>query len=132
MNFISFCICFFLCDKLTNEDGVTIIKDGVFHKLIIYSCNKADAALYRFEAEGRKSEATLAIQGQDKSSSHYGHTMQSWMKSLLLMFKVNTKQKRVTPPSPIVSIAHDCTTKSKVDLCYATMAKIVELTPAVE
>lgn len=41
-----------------------MIKDGAFHKLIIHSCNKADAALYHFEAEGRKSEATLAIQGQ--------------------------------------------------------------------
>uniref|UniRef100_UPI0037E99726 immunoglobulin-like and fibronectin type III domain-containing protein 1 n=1 Tax=Semicossyphus pulcher TaxID=241346 RepID=UPI0037E99726 len=47
---------------LTSADGVTIIKDGACHKLIIDCCNKDDAAVYRFEAEGRKSEATLAIQ----------------------------------------------------------------------
>uniref|UniRef100_A0A3Q0RMS7 Immunoglobulin like and fibronectin type III domain containing 1, tandem duplicate 2 n=1 Tax=Amphilophus citrinellus TaxID=61819 RepID=A0A3Q0RMS7_AMPCI len=44
---------------LTNQDGVTIIKDGACHRLIIDCCNKDDAAVYRFEAEGRKSEATL-------------------------------------------------------------------------
>uniref|UniRef100_A0A3Q2VEP0 Immunoglobulin-like and fibronectin type III domain-containing protein 1 n=1 Tax=Haplochromis burtoni TaxID=8153 RepID=A0A3Q2VEP0_HAPBU len=44
---------------LTNEDGVTIIKDGAFHRLIVDCCKKDDAAVYRFEAEGRKSEATL-------------------------------------------------------------------------
>lgn len=60
----------FLCDKLTNEDGVTIIKDGACHRLIIDCCNKDDAAVYRFEAEGRKSEATLNIQGQNKSRQH--------------------------------------------------------------
>ncbi|KAJ0023107.1 hypothetical protein NQD34_003006, partial [Periophthalmus magnuspinnatus] len=44
---------------LTEEDGVTIIKDGACHRLIINCCSKEDAAVYRFEAEGRKSEATL-------------------------------------------------------------------------
>uniref|UniRef100_A0A3Q3GP50 Immunoglobulin-like and fibronectin type III domain-containing protein 1 n=1 Tax=Labrus bergylta TaxID=56723 RepID=A0A3Q3GP50_9LABR len=47
-------------------DGVTIIKDGACHKLIIDCCNKDDAAVYRFEAEGRKSEATLDIQDPPK------------------------------------------------------------------
>ncbi|XP_070693468.1 immunoglobulin-like and fibronectin type III domain-containing protein 1 [Pempheris klunzingeri] len=47
---------------LTNEDGVTIIKDGACHRLVIDCCKKDDAAVYRFEAEGRKSEATLNIQ----------------------------------------------------------------------
>ncbi|XP_034545040.1 immunoglobulin-like and fibronectin type III domain-containing protein 1 [Notolabrus celidotus] len=51
---------------LTNGDGVTIIKDGSSHKLIIESCNKDDGAVYRFEAEGRKSEATLVIQDPPK------------------------------------------------------------------
>nr|XP_046241212.1 immunoglobulin-like and fibronectin type III domain-containing protein 1 [Scatophagus argus] len=51
---------------LTNEDGVTIIKDGACHRLIIDCCNKDDAAAYRFEAEGRKSEATLNIQDPPK------------------------------------------------------------------
>ncbi|XP_035858475.1 immunoglobulin-like and fibronectin type III domain-containing protein 1 [Sander lucioperca] len=51
---------------LTNEDGVTIIKDGACHRLIIDCCKKDDAAVYRFEAEGRKSEATLHIQDPPK------------------------------------------------------------------
>lgn len=55
-----------LFDKLTNEDGVTIFKDGACHRLIIDCCKKDDAAVYRFEAEGRKSEATVNIQGQNK------------------------------------------------------------------
>ncbi|XP_041639537.1 immunoglobulin-like and fibronectin type III domain-containing protein 1 [Cheilinus undulatus] len=51
---------------LTNGDGVTIIKDGACHKLIIDCCSKDDAAVYRFEAEGRKSEATLDIKDPPK------------------------------------------------------------------
>ncbi|XP_062419716.1 immunoglobulin-like and fibronectin type III domain-containing protein 1 [Pungitius pungitius] len=47
---------------LTNEDGVRIIKDGACHRLVIDCCNKDDAAVYSFEADGRKSEATLIIQ----------------------------------------------------------------------
>ncbi|XP_071398381.1 LOW QUALITY PROTEIN: immunoglobulin-like and fibronectin type III domain-containing protein 1 [Centroberyx affinis] len=51
---------------LTSEDGVTIIKDGACHKMIIDCCTNDDAAVYRFEAEGRKSEATLNIQDPPK------------------------------------------------------------------
>uniref|UniRef100_A0A8C4DYP3 Immunoglobulin like and fibronectin type III domain containing 1, tandem duplicate 2 n=1 Tax=Dicentrarchus labrax TaxID=13489 RepID=A0A8C4DYP3_DICLA len=47
-------------------DGVTIIKDGACHRLIIDCCKKDDGAVYRFEAEGRKSEATLNIQDPPK------------------------------------------------------------------
>ncbi|KAM4741229.1 immunoglobulin-like and fibronectin type III domain-containing protein 1 [Anableps anableps] len=47
---------------LTEEDGVKIIKDGACHILIIECCKKDDTAVYRFEAEGRKSEATLNVQ----------------------------------------------------------------------
>lgn len=52
--------------KLTNEEGVTIIKDGACHRLIIDCCKKSDTAVYRFEAEGRKSEAILNIQGRNQ------------------------------------------------------------------
>uniref|UniRef100_A0A3B4YZA3 Immunoglobulin-like and fibronectin type III domain-containing protein 1 n=1 Tax=Stegastes partitus TaxID=144197 RepID=A0A3B4YZA3_9TELE len=51
---------------LKNGDGVTIIKDGASHRLIIDCCNKDDAAVYRFEAEGRKSEATLNVEDPPK------------------------------------------------------------------
>uniref|UniRef100_A0A3B3VDQ4 Immunoglobulin-like and fibronectin type III domain-containing protein 1 n=1 Tax=Poecilia latipinna TaxID=48699 RepID=A0A3B3VDQ4_9TELE len=46
---------------LTEEDSVKIIKDGACHILMIECCKKDDTAVYRFEAEGRKSEATLNI-----------------------------------------------------------------------
>lgn len=46
---------------------MTIIKDGACHRLIIDCCKKDDTAVYRFEAEGRKSEATLNIQGQNRN-----------------------------------------------------------------
>ncbi|XP_068598129.1 immunoglobulin-like and fibronectin type III domain-containing protein 1 [Brachionichthys hirsutus] len=51
---------------LTNEDGVKLIKDGACHKLIMDCCTKGDAGIYRFEAGGRKSEATLNIQDPPK------------------------------------------------------------------
>ncbi|XP_076003216.1 immunoglobulin-like and fibronectin type III domain-containing protein 1 [Genypterus blacodes] len=51
---------------LTPKDGVTMIKDGACHKLIIDSCKEDDSAMYRFEAEGRKSEATLSVQDPPK------------------------------------------------------------------
>ncbi|KAM8868669.1 immunoglobulin-like and fibronectin type III domain-containing protein 1 isoform 1-T2 [Synchiropus picturatus] len=51
---------------LKKEDGVTISKDGSSHRLIIDSCKKDDAAVYRFESDGRKSEATLSIQDPPK------------------------------------------------------------------
>ncbi|AWP02431.1 putative immunoglobulin-like and fibronectin type III domain-containing protein 1 isoform 3 [Scophthalmus maximus] len=54
---------------LTNEDGVTIIKDGACHRLKIDCCKRDDTAVYRFEAEGRKSEATLNIQDPPKIDS---------------------------------------------------------------
>uniref|UniRef100_A0A672ZJQ1 Immunoglobulin like and fibronectin type III domain containing 1, tandem duplicate 2 n=1 Tax=Sphaeramia orbicularis TaxID=375764 RepID=A0A672ZJQ1_9TELE len=54
---------------LTEEDGVTIIKDGSCHRLVIDCCKKDDAAVYRFEAEGRKSEATLKIEDPPKIDS---------------------------------------------------------------
>ncbi|XP_034023411.1 immunoglobulin-like and fibronectin type III domain-containing protein 1 [Thalassophryne amazonica] len=51
---------------LTNDDGVTIIKDGSCHKLVIDCFKMDDTGVYRFEAEGRKSEATLNIQDPPK------------------------------------------------------------------
>ncbi|XP_077386921.1 immunoglobulin-like and fibronectin type III domain-containing protein 1 isoform X2 [Festucalex cinctus] len=51
---------------LTNEDGVRMIKDGAYHKLIIDCCKKEDGAVYRFESDGRKSEAALNIQDPPK------------------------------------------------------------------
>lgn len=67
LRFFKFLVCFCLSDKLTEEEGVKIIKDGACHILMIECCKKDDNAVYRFEAEGRKSEATLNVQGQNNN-----------------------------------------------------------------
>lgn len=61
----------YLSNKLTSGDGVKMIKDGACHSLIFDSCSKDDSAAYRFEAEGRKSEATLEIKGQEKNTEMF-------------------------------------------------------------
>ena len=40
-----------------------ISKDGVFHKLTIKKCKEEDTGKYRFEADGRKTEATITVEG---------------------------------------------------------------------
>ena len=51
--------------QLKDGDGVRIVHDGACHRLIIDCCSNDDGAVYRFEAEGRKSEATLRVEGKD-------------------------------------------------------------------
>lgn len=50
--------------QLESKDGFTVVKDGAHHKLIINDCQERDAGKYKFEVEGRKSEATLIVQGK--------------------------------------------------------------------
>ncbi|KAK9973642.1 hypothetical protein ABG768_024359 [Culter alburnus] len=52
--------------KLESKDGFTVVKDGAHHKLIINDCQERDAGKYKFEVEGRKSEATLIVQDPPK------------------------------------------------------------------
>eukprot|EP00063_Salmo_salar_P014441 XP_013989276.1 PREDICTED: immunoglobulin-like and fibronectin type III domain-containing protein 1 isoform X5 [Salmo salar] len=49
--------------EVPRDDRVKIIKEGAFHKLVIDNCKKDDAGIYHFEVDGRKSEATLTVQG---------------------------------------------------------------------
>ncbi|XP_052384591.1 immunoglobulin-like and fibronectin type III domain-containing protein 1 [Oncorhynchus keta] len=49
--------------RLTNEDGLKIIKDGASHKLVIENCKKDDAGVYSFEVDGHKSEARFTVSG---------------------------------------------------------------------
>ncbi|XP_056605985.1 immunoglobulin-like and fibronectin type III domain-containing protein 1 [Triplophysa dalaica] len=48
--------------KLESKDGITVVKDGPHHKLIISICQDKDSGTYKFEAEGRKTQATLTIE----------------------------------------------------------------------
>ncbi|KTG32988.1 hypothetical protein cypCar_00006994, partial [Cyprinus carpio] len=52
--------------KLESNDGITIVKDGAHHRLIIHDCQERDAGKYKFEAEGRKSEAALNVKDPPK------------------------------------------------------------------
>ncbi|XP_035244793.1 immunoglobulin-like and fibronectin type III domain-containing protein 1 [Anguilla anguilla] len=47
---------------LSPGDGFTVQKDGAFHKLIISNCQEDHAGKYRFEVDGRISEAMLVVQ----------------------------------------------------------------------
>lgn len=49
--------------QLTSKDGVTILKDGCTHKLIIQSCNDADEGLYEFEVNGCRTQAMVKVGG---------------------------------------------------------------------
>ncbi|KAG9335776.1 hypothetical protein JZ751_003688, partial [Albula glossodonta] len=48
--------------KLSPADGVTLAKDGACHKLTIDSCQEKDSGKYRFEADGRKTEAMIIVE----------------------------------------------------------------------
>ncbi|XP_041954253.1 immunoglobulin-like and fibronectin type III domain-containing protein 1 isoform X2 [Alosa sapidissima] len=51
------------------EDGVILSKDGPSHKLLISKCEEEHSGRYRFEAEGRKSEATLYLKDPPRFNS---------------------------------------------------------------
>lgn len=42
---------------------MTISKDGVIHKLKIAKVSEEFAGKYRFEADGRKTECVIAVEG---------------------------------------------------------------------
>ncbi|XP_062400978.1 immunoglobulin-like and fibronectin type III domain-containing protein 1 [Sardina pilchardus] len=46
----------------SEEDGLALIKDGAYHKLVITKCREEDAGKYRFEADGRKTEAMVIVE----------------------------------------------------------------------
>ncbi|KAG7477825.1 hypothetical protein MATL_G00073710 [Megalops atlanticus] len=48
--------------KLSSTDELVISKDGAYHKLKIHKCQEEDAGKYRFEADGRKTEAMLVVE----------------------------------------------------------------------
>uniref|UniRef100_A0A671PEM8 Immunoglobulin-like and fibronectin type III domain-containing protein 1 n=1 Tax=Sinocyclocheilus anshuiensis TaxID=1608454 RepID=A0A671PEM8_9TELE len=55
------------CDGIWYKDGkevndLTIVKDGAVHKIIVSNCTEEDGGKYRFEADGRKTEAMLIVE----------------------------------------------------------------------
>lgn len=49
--------------QITATDEIFIVKDRNFRKLIIHNCKEEDAGKYRCEADGRKTEALLKVEG---------------------------------------------------------------------
>ncbi|KAB5584063.1 hypothetical protein PHYPO_G00103100 [Pangasianodon hypophthalmus] len=48
--------------QIKSTDDLMIIKDGAVHKLVINNCTEDDNGKYRFEADGRKTEALLIVE----------------------------------------------------------------------
>ncbi|XP_074536686.1 immunoglobulin-like and fibronectin type III domain-containing protein 1 [Halichoeres trimaculatus] len=55
--------------KILPDDSFTIIKDGAIHKLVIISCKEEHSGKYRFEADGRKTEAMINIRDPPRFDS---------------------------------------------------------------
>ncbi|XP_042346974.1 immunoglobulin-like and fibronectin type III domain-containing protein 1 [Plectropomus leopardus] len=47
--------------KISPDDNFSITKDGAIHKLVIIGCNEEHSGKYRFEADGRKTEAMFNV-----------------------------------------------------------------------
>lgn len=49
--------------QIIPDDNFTFTRDGPIHKLLITRCTEGHSGKYRFEADGRKTEAMINVQG---------------------------------------------------------------------
>lgn len=61
-----------MCFQITATDDICIVKDQTYRKLIIKNCKEEDAGKYRCEADGRKTEAVLKVEGTDLRIYRFG------------------------------------------------------------
>lgn len=61
-------VCFL---QITSSDNLTISKDGCFHRLKILKVSEENAGKYKFEADGRKTEGEIVVEGKKKNSRPY-------------------------------------------------------------
>ncbi|XP_035511837.1 immunoglobulin-like and fibronectin type III domain-containing protein 1 [Morone saxatilis] len=47
--------------KISPDDDITITNDGAIHQLVIIRCREEHSGKYRFEADGRKTEAMINV-----------------------------------------------------------------------
>lgn len=47
---------------------MTIIKEGSYHKLKLHNAPEEFAGIYKFEADGRKTEALVVVEGKFRSN----------------------------------------------------------------
>lgn len=52
--------------QIKSSEGITISKEGSFHKLKIHKVTEEFAGKYKFEADGRKTEAVIVVEGKKK------------------------------------------------------------------
>ncbi|XP_034733166.1 immunoglobulin-like and fibronectin type III domain-containing protein 1 [Etheostoma cragini] len=48
--------------KISPDDNFSVTKDDAIHKLVIIRCKEEHSGKYRFEADGRKTEAMVSVQ----------------------------------------------------------------------
>lgn len=51
--------------QIKSSEGITISKEGTFHKLKIHKVTEESAGTYKFEADGRKTEASIVVEGKN-------------------------------------------------------------------
>ncbi|AWP02427.1 putative immunoglobulin-like and fibronectin type III domain-containing protein 1 isoform 2 [Scophthalmus maximus] len=56
-------------EEINSSEGITISKDGTFHRLKIHKVTEEFAGKYKFEADGRKTEATIVVEDPPRFDS---------------------------------------------------------------
>lgn len=57
--------------QIKSSEDITITKDGTFHRLKIHKVTEECAGKYRFEADGRKTEAVILVEGRNNFTIEY-------------------------------------------------------------
>ncbi|XP_077458048.1 immunoglobulin-like and fibronectin type III domain-containing protein 1 [Stigmatopora argus] len=48
--------------RIKSTDNVSVVKEGSYRKLVFQNCKEEDSGKYRFEADGRKTEAMVIVE----------------------------------------------------------------------
>uniref|UniRef100_A0A672ZHY6 Immunoglobulin like and fibronectin type III domain containing 1, tandem duplicate 1 n=1 Tax=Sphaeramia orbicularis TaxID=375764 RepID=A0A672ZHY6_9TELE len=56
-------------EEIKSSDGITISKDGSFHRLKIHKVDETSAGKYKFEADGRKTESLIVVEDPPRFES---------------------------------------------------------------
>ncbi|KAM9859304.1 immunoglobulin-like and fibronectin type III domain-containing protein 1 [Aulostomus maculatus] len=56
-------------NPLSATEDIVIVKDGTYRKLVVKNCKEDDAGKYRYEADGRKTEAMLNVEDPPRINS---------------------------------------------------------------
>lgn len=79
------CLC-----QIKSSEGITISKEGSFHKLKIHKVTEEYAGKYKFEADGRKTEAVIVVEGKfHKKISYCNQSCMSLFLDSVLCFTLD-------------------------------------------